>query len=455
MKPRDITLQSYFERQIERYLSPIDLFIHKQTTAAIFLFIATIIALVLTNSPLSGVLQYVSDLDIGVVFQDSQFILSLKEWINSGLMALFFFLIGLELKREILAGKLRDTRQVMLIIMGAFGGMAVPALLYWLLNPSGPEVHGWAIPMATDTAFAVGVLVLVASRVSFGISIFLVALAIFDDIGAITVIAMFYTDQLHFEPLLKSLIPIFFIIIMNVSGVRRGWIYAVLGVSLWWFIHESGIHGTLAGLLMAIMSPARTRVGKISFVKEIRSILSAFEHNDKPDQTMLETSRQHNLTSDVEEMAKSASTPLQRWQAFLINPVGIFVLPLFALFNAGIVLSSSNISIALSSHVTWGIIAGLVIGKPLGIVLFTFLGLWLKLGKLPEGMQKFELVGAGILAGIGFTMSLFITALSFEGHAEMIDPAKIGILISSILSASLGALWLYMFTRSPSSSYKE
>lgn len=447
MKPRDISLQSHFERQIERYLSPIDIFIHKQTTAAIILFFATILALALTNSPLHGLLENAANTHFGVVLEDYNFVLSLKEWINSGLMALFFFLIGLELKREILAGKLRDTRQVMLIVIAALGGMILPALIYWSLNPTGPEAHGWAIPMATDTAFAVGVLALIARRVSFGISIFLVALAIFDDIGAITIIAIFYTDQLNFEPLLKSLIPITLIIAINMAGVRRGWIYAVLGVSLWWFIHASGVHGTLAGLVMAIMIPARTRVGKTNFVKEIRSILSAFETNDKPEQTMLETSRQHNLTNDVEEMVKSASTPLQRWQALLINPVGIFVLPLFAFFNAGIVLSSSNIFNALSSNVTWGIIAGLVIGKPLGIVLFTLFGLWLKLGKLPEGMRNFELVGAGILAGIGFTMSLFITALSFQNHIEMVELAKVGIIISSLLSASLGAFWLYMFTR--------
>jgi NhaA family Na+:H+ antiporter len=383
-----------------------------------------------------------------VVFHHWHFVLSLKEWVGSGLMALFFFLIGLELKREVLAGKLRHPQQISLIIIAAIGGMIFPAFIYWVFNHGTAGARGWAIPMATDTAFAIGVLAMLAKRVSYGISIFLTAMAIFDDIGAIAIISIFYAHDLQISALLYAGGVLAVLFIINASGVRNGGIYAFLGIILWACIYHSGVHATLAGLLLAVAIPARTRLGQTGFLEEMRVLLSIFEKQQQeryaqglgPD--ILSSARQHSLTTDIGVTIKAASTPLQRWETFLLNPVGIVVLPLFALCTAGVSLSGPEVSAALSSTVTLGIIAGLVIGKPLGISLLVWIGLKLKLGQLPEGMTFSEVIGAGMLGGIGFTMSLFIATLSFEHHPDMIDAAKTGILFASFISAITACVWV-------------
>jgi NhaA family Na+:H+ antiporter len=449
-QPKDPTLQSLFEIRIEKLLTPLENFIHKQTAAAILLALATILALILANSPWDSLTRAVFGMETGVVFHHWHFLLSLKEWVGSGLMALFFFLIGLEMKREVLAGRLRHPQQISLIIMAAIGGMIFPAFIYWVFNHGTAGAHGWAIPMATDTAFAIGVLALLAKRVSYGISIFLTAMAIFDDIGAIVVMSLFYTHELHTGALLPAFIVLAVLLFVNIAGVRRGWVYALLGVVLWVFIFHSGIHATLAGLLLAILIPARTRLGQTGFLEEVRILLLTFEKQQEErhglglDPRILGASGQHSLAADIEETVKAASTPLQRWESFLINPIGIVVLPLFALCTAGVSLSAHDIISALSSTITLGIIAGLVIGKPLGVSLLVLLALWLKIGKLPEGMRFSEVVAAGMLGGIGFTMSLFIATLSFEHHPDMIDAAKTGILFASLISATIASVWVLL-----------
>ena len=259
------TLQSFLESRVEKFFTPLENFIYKQTTAALFLLMATIVALVLVNSPWHSLTQAITHFEAGLVFHDWQFLLPLKEWVSSGLMALFFFLIGLELKRETLAGRLRNPQQISLIILAALGGMVLPALIYWSFNHGSPGAHGWAIPMATDTAFAIGVLALLAKKVSYGVSIFLTAMAIFDDIGAIAVISVFYAHDIQINFLIWSGITLVLLMAVNTSGVRSGWVYVILGVTLWVFVFHSGIHATLAGLLLAITIPARTRLGQTRF----------------------------------------------------------------------------------------------------------------------------------------------------------------------------------------------
>ncbi len=447
-QPRDPSLQNFFEVGVERFLTPLENFIHKQTTAALLLAIATALALIVSNTPLNGLIKTAISTEMGVVFHHWQFLLSIKEWVGDGLMALFFFLIGLEMKREMLAGRLRHPQQISLIIMAAIGGMIFPALIYWCFNHGTAGAHGWAIPMATDTAFAIGVLALLAKRVSYGISIFLTAMAIFDDIGAIAIISIFYAHDLHITALLCAGGVLAALFTVNAAGVRNGWIYAFLGIVLWACIYHSGVHATLAGLLLAVAIPARTRLGQTGFLEEVRALLSIFEmrqqerHELGLGSDILSASGQHSIATDISETIKAASTPLQRWESFLMNPVGIVVLPLFALCTAGVSLSAPEISAALSSTVTLGIIAGLVIGKPLGVSLLVWIGLRLKAGKLPEGMTFSEVVGAGMLGGIGFTMSLFITTLSFEHYPHMIDAAKTGILFASLISATAASAWI-------------
>jgi Na+:H+ antiporter, NhaA family len=386
-------------------------------------------------------------MEAGIRFHHWDFHFPIEKLINDGLLTLFFFLIGLEVKREMLIGQLRNPRQAFLIFAAAVGGMVIPALIYAFFNHLGSGHSGWAIPMATDTAFAIGVLALLARHVSIGVSIFLAALAIFDDIGAILVIAIFYTPQVDMRFLLYATASLALLFALNVMGIRKGWVYLILGIALWWFILESGLHATLAGLLMALAVPARSRISQRSFIAKIRRQISAFEVGEKNDQDILKSNSQHVLASDISETVNAASTPLQQWYSLLEPPIAIIVLPLFALFNAGIHLSPRTLIEAMASPVTLGIVAGLVVGKPLGITLFSLAALRLHLGKMPEGMVFVELIGAGMLAGIGFTMSLFITALGFKGHAELLEPAKAGILIASVLSASLGIIWLFLTRR--------
>ncbi|TIQ08748.1 MAG: Na+/H+ antiporter NhaA [Mesorhizobium sp.] len=443
---KDPTLQSLFEKRVEKIFSPLEIFIYRQTTAAILLALAALLALILANSPWNRLAENIAAIEMGLVLHHWHVALSIREWISSGFMAMFFFLIGLEIKRETLAGKLRQPQQVSLIVLAAAGGMIFPALIYWGINHSGPGEHGWAIPMATDTAFAIGVLALLAKRVSYGISIFLTAMAIFDDIGAILVISIFYTDELEAGPLLGAGVVLVLLFLINIMGVRRSWVYALLGFVLWFFVHDSGIHATLAGLLLAVTIPARTRLGEMGFIEEVRSLLLIFEKGRREHGGILGSAKQHALAADIGAAVKAASTPLQRWETLLIYPIGIIVLPLFALFNAGISLSGEALAAAMSSPVTLGVMAGLVIGKPLGISLMVLFALRLKVGKLPEGMTISEVVGVGMLGGIGFTMSLFITALSFD-QPNLIDEAKTGIVFSSLISAIAASAWIYFTHR--------
>jgi NhaA family Na+:H+ antiporter len=301
--------------------------------------------------------------------------------------------------------------------------------------------------MATDTAFAIGVLALLARHVSISATIFLTGLAIIDDIVTVAVIAIFYTSNFDATIFAKACVILGVLFSCNALGIRRGWIYLILGAALWWHIHEAGIHGTLAGLLMALAVPARSQIGQRRFIEKMKHQIFDFEQGKRTGEMMLESSRQHKLADAMGSTIRAASTPLQRWHSGLEIPVAIIVLPLFALFNAGVSLSVDSISIALKSPVSWGIMLGLVIGKPLGIAFFSYAALHLRIGTMPKGMVFTELVGVGLLAGIGFTMSLFITLLGFAQHPAFIDSAKIAILLSSLAAAALGILWLLFVSR--------
>jgi NhaA family Na+:H+ antiporter len=278
-------------------------------------------------------------------------------------------------------------------------------------------------------------------------------MAIFDDIGAIAIISIFYAHDLHVVTLLYSGGVLATLFAVNAAGVRNGWVYAFLGIILWACIYHSGVHATLAGLLLAVAIPARTRLGQTGFLEEVRALLSIFEKRQQErqeqgfDSTILSASGQHSIATDIGETIKAASTPLQRWETFLMNPIGIVVLPLFALCTAGVSLTGPDISVALSSSVTLGIVAGLVVGKPLGISLMVWIGMKLKVGKLPENMSFSEVIGAGMLGGIGFTMSLFITTLGFENYPHTIDAAKTGILFGSLISAIAASVWFWLTYR--------
>jgi NhaA family Na+:H+ antiporter len=368
--------------------------------------------------------------------------LSVHAWVNDALMSIFFFLVGLEIKREFLVGELASRRTATLPIAAALGGMVVPAILYASVNAGGPSGSGWGIPMATDIAFALGILALLGGRVPIGLKVFLAALAIVDDLGAVLVIALFYTPHFAWTPLAWAGGILAVLVVLNRMGARRTTTYAVLGILLWLAVLASGVHATVAGVLLALAVPARTRIDEDEFMRRAAASLDDFRAASTEDTSLLTNRGQqeavHALVSAVDE----AQAPLQRMEHALQGVVAFIILPLFALANAGVPLAGSG---ALRNSIALGIVLGLVVGKPLGITLASWLAVRSGLADLPAGVGWRALHGAAWLGGIGFTMSLFIAGLAFADAAHL-DTAKLGILAASLVAGSIG--WLLL--RAPS-----
>jgi len=443
------------EQKVASLISPFEKFVESQTSTGLLLVFATLLAMVMANTGMNDIYQTIIHVKAGLIFGDHQFKMSVEEWIGSGLMALFFFVLGLELKRECLAGELQNPKRIGIVLSAALGGMVMPAVIYYLINSGSSFQEGWAIPMATDTAFALGALAFFKRKVSKELFIFLTGLAIFDDLGAISVIAIYYTKSLNIEALYCASAITLLLLGMNVCGFRSVWLYMVLGFILWWFVHLSGIHATVAGVVVALTIPARPRLKPERFVNQIIKLLSKFEQLQKVENEILADQKQSELVNNIEDVAKESSTPLQRWELKLENPIGLGVLPIFALFSAGIHLTGQDWVGTITSPLTLGIVGGLVVGKPLGIFLFSFIADKLGFGILPEGMTKKEIIGIGLLAGMGFTMSIFISQLAFKGDFALIEEAKLAILISTLLAGFLGVFWFSITTKSPLDESKE
>ncbi len=429
-----------------RILSPFEQFLRRTTAGGIVLITTTVIALGLATG-----------LGVEVInpFWERPFILSTGErfrlelswhqWVNDGFMALFFLLVGLELKREILVGELSSLKDAALPVFAAIGGMIVPALIYAAFNAGTPTSSGWAIPMATDIAFAVGILVLLAWRIPKNLIIFLTALAIADDLGAVLVIAIFYTADLDLQALGVAVVLLMVLLLFNRGGIRKPLPYAIVGVLLWVAVHASGIHATLAGILLAITIPARPAYSPAQFERRIDDLQSAFRDDRRDTQTPDDPLSNYRMASIAEAMESSAAavqSPLQRVEHSLTPWVTFVIIPIFALANAGIDLDSIDWAQALSNNVTIGVVTGLVIGKSVGISLFSWIAVRLGLARLPSDVHWKHLIGAAWLAGIGFTMSLFISQLAF-GNPENVEQAKLGILLGSAMSAAIGLAWLF------------
>jgi NhaA family Na+:H+ antiporter len=356
-------------------------------------------------------------------------------------MVIFFFTVGLEIKRELLVGELSSAQKASLPIAGALGGMIAPALLYTFFNSGTDGATGWGIPMATDIAFVVGIMALLGPRVPITLKIFVLALAIADDIGAVMVIAVFYTAEISASALIIAAIVLALLVLLNRLGTKSLIPYAVLGLILWLAFLQSGIHATIAGVLLAFTIPASSRYDTNKFSEKVRQLISHFDSTGDEWKNVLNNSeRQHDVLA-IEESCEKVLTPLQRFEHGLHPWVSFFIIPVFALANAGVTLTDMDILDALLSPVSLGIIVGLFIGKQLGIFAFSFLAVKLKLSSLPEGVNWKNLYGAGILAGIGFTMSLFIAGLAFNNPA-LIDLSKIGVLSGSLISGIVGFVFL-------------
>ena len=400
------------------------------------------IALIVANSGWADTYRHLLATTISIAGGGHGLSLTVHQWINDGLMAVFFLLVGLEIKREALGGELASPRQAALPIAGAIGGMVVPASIYFLTNGGGMESRGWAIPMATDIAFALGVLALVAPRAPSGLKIFLAALAIVDDMGAVLVIALFYTGSIAWSALGMAGFFLLLLIALNVLRIRRLAPYLVLGLGLWFFVHESGVHATIAGVMLAFAIPTRTRINATEFSAKARGLLDHFDRTETGDLLVLTSKGQQEAIIGLERASEQVTAPLLRLEHALHGLSAFVVMPLFALSNAGVGLSGSS-----GGRVTLAVILGLAIGKPLGITCAALAAVRLRVAWLPDGVSWRALHGCAWLGGIGFTMSLFIATLAFDG-TTLLDSAKVGILGGSILSGVVGAMVVRRGTRS-------
>lgn len=423
---------------IEKIVSPIQSFIKNEKAGGIVLGISVVIALILANSPLAEEYHHILEHKFGFQLDGSTYFeYNLHHWINDGLMAIFFFVVGLELKREIVGGELSNPRKALLPIAAAFGGMAVPAIIYLLLNPNG-EVHsGWGIPMATDIAFALGVLYLLGNRIPLTLKVFLTALAIVDDLGAVLVIAFFYTSDISTFHLVIGALVLLTMYIGNKLGVRSILFYAILGIGgVWTTFLLSGVHATIAAVLAAFTIPADVKIHEKIFSNNIQKLLDKFKGIDSDNSKPTLTNEQLHILEEIQNSTVEATPPLQRLEHAMHPMVTFLIIPIFALANAGVSLAI-DMEHLFSNNVALGVALGLLIGKVVGVVGFTLLLIKLKVAPFPEGMNVRNLFGLGLLASIGFTMSLFVTSLAFS-HEEYMTQAKIGIFAASIIGGVLG-----------------
>jgi len=414
-----------------------------QSGSAWVLMAALVAAVTLANSSFAPSYFGLLHAEFGLSLAGRSIAMSLQHWVNDGLMALFFFLLGLELKRELLVGRLSEMSQATSVLCAATGGMLFPALAY-LAFAGSPELRpGWAIPVATDTAFALMVLVLLGERVPAAARAFLVGLAIVDDVGAILVIAFAYTSEINAGHLLPAAATVAVLAGMNLAGVRSGIPYLVAGIVLWWLFLQIGLHGTLAGVVVAAIAPVRPALDRPAFLDLLRSKLRRFEekHDDDSD-SILEQPEQQQIAHDVLRVAEKASAPLNRWETRLQKPISFIVMPLFAFLNSGVIISAGEIRATLDSALSTAIFAGLVVAKPLGILAGIRIGSLIGIAALPESLSWRHVFGIGLLGGIGFTMSLFITNLSFEEGSALLGIAKQTIIASSLCAGVAGYAWL-------------
>lgn len=419
-------------------------FTRLQASGGILLFVTTMLALVLANSPLGhSFLEFwetILSINLGT-FTLSE---DLLHWVNDGLMVIFFFVVGLEIKRELLVGELSSIRQAALPLFAAIGGMVVPAGLYLAINAGGPAESGWAIAVATDIAFTLGLLTMLGRRVPLALKIFFTAMAIVDDIGAVLVIAIFYSKGIAWEALGVAAIILVILIGLNRFGVRRPFPYGVLGVGLWLAFLQSGVHPTIAGVLLALTIPARTKPMRQAFEAQCISVLSGFDEEVPEEELGALSNRQQAAAQTLETIAERIQNPARRLQRSLSPWSAYLVLPVFALANAGVSFQGAGAG-PEGGMLRAGILAGLVIGKPLGISLFSWLAVKLGLAERPSRTSWGQLLSASFLAGIGFTMSLFIASTAFD-DAGLLTTAKLSILLASLLAGAIGFTLLVVTT---------
>jgi NhaA family Na+:H+ antiporter len=415
-----------------------DHFINKEALSGFLLFGATLLAVIFANLESTGQLYYdIWHMPLGIKLGELTIAMNLNMWINDGLMALFFLMVGLEIKRELLIGELSSVQKASFPVVAAIGGMVIPALVYVGFNPSNPM--GFGVPMATDIAFALGILLLLGNKVSPALKLFLVALAVVDDLGAVMVVATVYTNELHLEYLLHFAFVYALIWILNIKGVKSLLPYLILGVFLWIYIHAIGIHATIAGVLLALAIPIKSQIEERVFINNARHNIDEFEKHI--DEIPLLNESQIDALEHIAHGYDKVQNPLVKLEHTLHGFSAFVIMPLFAFANAGVVIDMSGVNQHLM--IVLGVIFGLVIGKPIGIVGFTYFASKMKWVKKPLDLTWREVVAVGFLGGIGFTMSIFITHLAFLDES-IISAVKLGIFIASFIAAIIGVVLINM-----------
>jgi len=443
---KDVFL-SPWEKSLDKFLTPFEEFIHRQTTSGLLLMATAVIALVLANGPFASDYAHFMHVPMTVGVGSWSLEMSLLHFVNDGLMALFFFVVGLELKREILVGELASLRNAMLPIGAAIGGMLVPAFIYFAFNPDGDAARGWGIPMATDIAFAIGALALLASRVPKALITFLVALAIVDDLGAVIVIAVFYTDTIVLGPLAIAVGLFILLIAFNLSGIRKTMPYLFVATLLWYALLQSGVHATLAGILGALSIPAIPKYKPELFSRHVKELMQRFDASNQPGKSIMTNIELRTVVQSLENGVHSVEAPLQRLEHNWHMPVAYLVIPIFALVNAGIPMQIDSLGETMTHPVLLGVTLGLILGKFIGITGASWLLLKLNVAVLPKNTRFTQIAGVSLLAGIGFTMSIFVAELGFAEQTENLLMAKTGILLASLLAGIAGFIWLYMVSK--------
>lgn len=440
-------LYAPWEKVFKKISTPFERFMHAQTTTGMILMCMTLVALVLANSPLTESYADFFHTKVELNVGSWEFSHTIHHWINDGLMAIFFFVIGLEIKREILVGELSNIKVALLPILAAVGGMAFPALIYLSVTSGTPGAEGWGIPMATDIAFAISALVLLGKRVPAALVTFLVALAIVDDLGAVLVIALFYTEQIHMLPLALAAASFLIMVAFNRFGIHMILPYFIVGILLWFFMLESGVHATIAGVIAALAIPSRPKRVPGSFREDAKVLLNEYDtcsigHEEEMSE------RQKAILLRLQENINDIGTPAARLEHTLHLPVALIIIPLFALANAGITIDFGSIGSTIMTPVSLGVIMGLVMGKVLGIFGVVWLAIKLKIATLPKGSTMSQVFGVAFLGGIGFTMSIFVADLAFINTPELVFQAKVGILSASLFAGVFGYLWLHFVAKS-------
>ncbi|KGF26815.1 Na+/H+ antiporter NhaA [Prevotella histicola] len=431
------------EKKLNQHLMlPIKLFMGREKSGGIVLILSVTLAMILANSNLAESYSHFFEQEVGFIVNGEPYLnYSLHHWINDGLMAMFFFVVGLELKREFIGGELADIRNTILPIGAAIGGMIVPALIFLSLNIGTPQTMGWGIPMATDIAFALGVVYLLGDKVPVSAKVFLTTLAIVDDLGAVLVIAFFYTSELSIASLLFGLGFLAVMFIGNRLGIKSLFFYAALGIGgVWVTFLLSGIHATIAAVLAAFMIPADAKINESVYLKRIKKLTRRFEKEEANEVRTLEEGQVDVLTH-IQHDTTIAIPLLQQLEHKMTPIVTFFIMPIFAIANAGISFTDLSLSDIFSTHVALGVTLGLLLGKPIGIIGATFLMVKMRWATLPSAITRRTLLGLGMLASIGFTMSMFISTLAFTDELLMTQ-AKLGIFLASILGGIGGYVLL-------------